>query len=88
MIRDGRVVAAGRRTSRCRPGATVVDARGKWVTPGIVAGFSRIGLVEVDAVDATNDIQANTSPFSAAIDVVAGDQPAGQRRSRSAAPPA
>ena len=56
-------------------GATVVDARGKWVTPGIVAGFSRIGLVEVDAVDATNDIQADTSPFSAAIDVAPAINP-------------
>ncbi len=53
----------------------MVDARGKWVTPGIVAGFSRIGLVEVDAVDASNDSQANTSPFSAAIDVVPAINP-------------
>jgi imidazolonepropionase-like amidohydrolase len=39
------------------------------VTPGIIAGFSRVGLVEVDAVQGTNDVQANGSPFSAAIDV-------------------
>ena len=26
--------------------ATIIDARGKWVTPGIVAGFSRLGLAE------------------------------------------
>src|SRR5687767_15287172 len=54
VIRDGRVVAAGAGIG-VPAGATVVDATGKWVTPGIVAGFSRIGLVEVDAVDATND---------------------------------
>jgi len=68
VVRDGRVVAAGAGVA-VPDGATVVDARGKWVTPGIVSGFSRIGLVEVDAVDSTNDIAANTSPFSAAIDV-------------------
>jgi imidazolonepropionase-like amidohydrolase len=68
VIRDGRVVAAGANVA-VPAGATIVDARGKWVTTGIVAGFSRIGLVEVDAVDPTNDVQANTSPFSAAIDV-------------------
>ena len=45
------------------------------MTPGIVAGFSRIGLVEVDAVDATNDVQANNSPFSAAIDVAPAINP-------------
>ncbi len=57
VIRDGRVVAAGANVP-VPPGATHFDASGRWVTPGIVAGFSRIGLVEVDAVDATNDIQA------------------------------
>jgi len=74
VIRDGRVVAAGAGVA-VPAGATVVDASGKWVTPGIVAGFSRIGLVEVDAVDASNDIQADTSPFSAAIDVVPAINP-------------
>ena len=49
VIRDGRVVAAGANVA-VPAGATMIDARGKWVTPGIVAGFSRIGLVEVDAV--------------------------------------
>jgi imidazolonepropionase-like amidohydrolase len=74
VIRDGRVAAAGAGVG-VPAGATVVDATGKWVTPGIVAGFSRIGLVEVDAVDATNDIQASNSPFSAAIDVAPAINP-------------
>lgn len=74
LIRDGRVVAAGANVA-VPPGAQVVDARGKWVTPGVVAGFSRIGLVEVDAVDATNDTQANNSPFNAAIDVAPAINP-------------
>ena len=29
-------------------GTQVIDATGKWVTPGIVAGFSRLGLADVD----------------------------------------
>jgi imidazolonepropionase-like amidohydrolase len=74
LIRDGRVVAVGANVA-VPAGATIVDARGKWVTPGVVAGFSRIGLVEVDAVDATNDTQANTSPFNAAIDVAPAVNP-------------
>ena len=74
VVRDGRVVAAGANVG-VPAGATVVDARGKWVTPGIVAGFSRIGLIEVDAVDATNDVSANNSPFSAAIDVAPAINP-------------
>lgn len=68
VIRDGRVVAAGANVA-VPAGATVVDATGKWVTPGIVAGFSRVGLVEVDAVSGTNDVRASNTPFNAAIDV-------------------
>ena len=74
VIRDGRVVAAGAIVA-VPPGAQVVDARGKWVTPGVVAGFSLIGLVEVDAVSASNDTRANTSPFNAAIDVAPAVNP-------------
>ncbi len=74
VIRDGRVVAAGANVA-IPANAERIDASGRWVTPGVVAGFSRIGLVEVDAVDATNDAQANNSPFSAAIDVVPAINP-------------
>src|ERR1044072_8493123 len=68
LIRGGRIVAVGAdvRIPAC---AQRVDAQGKWVTPGIVAGFSTLGLVEVDGVDQTNDVSAGGSPFSAAIDI-------------------
>ena len=74
VIRNGRIVAAGQGVAV--PGdAQRVDATGKWVTPGLVAGFSRVGLVEVDAVGATNDVQASDAPFSAAIDVAPAINP-------------
>ena len=74
VIRNGRVVAAGRNVA-VPADAQRVDATGKWVTPGIVAGFSRVGLIEVDAVSATNDVSASNSPFSAAIDVAPAINP-------------
>jgi imidazolonepropionase-like amidohydrolase len=74
VIRDGRVVAAGRDVA-VPAGAQRIDAAGRWVTPGIVAGFSRVGLIEVDAVAATNDTSASNSPFSAAIDVAPAINP-------------
>jgi len=74
VLRDGRVVAAGAGVA-VPAGAQMIDAAGKWVTPGIVAGFSRVGLVEVDAVDSTNDVQAANSPFSAAIDIAPAINP-------------
>ncbi|WP_425566808.1 amidohydrolase family protein [Sphingomonas swuensis] len=67
VIRDGRVVAAGAGVA-VPAGARTIDATGKWVTPGIVAGFSRLGLVDVDAVAGTNDTSSD-GPFSAALDV-------------------
>lgn len=67
VISNGRVVAAGAGV-RAPAGARTIDATGKWVTPGIVAGFSRLGLVDVDAVDGTNDTSSE-GPFSAALDV-------------------
>ena len=74
VIDNGRVVAAGRGVA-VPAGATVVDAQGRWVTPGIVAGFSRVGLLEVDQVNPTNDVSAANSPFSAAIDVAPAINP-------------
>jgi len=68
LIRGDRVVAAGANVT-IPADARRIDATGKWVTPGIFAGFSRIGLVEVGAVSQTNDENAKGSPFSAALDV-------------------
>ena len=68
IIQNGRIAAAGRGVT-VPAGATVVDAGGKWVTPGIIAGFSRLAIVEVDAVDPSEDAEAEKSPFSAALDI-------------------
>src|SRR4051812_48574505 len=76
VIRDGRVVAAGNIRMKLPAGTQVIDATGKWVTPGIVAGFSRLGLSEVDlSADGSDDQTADKGPFSAAIDVVPGINP-------------
>jgi len=68
VIRDGRVVAAGDVRMKLPAGTQVIDATGKWVTPGIVAGFSRLGLADVDlSAEGADDTTAN-GPFSAALD--------------------
>lgn len=74
IISNGRVTAAGSNVA-VPAGAQRIDATGKWVTPGLVAGFSRIGLAGVDAVDDSNDSSAKTSPFSASLDVSTGVNP-------------
>ena len=87
VIRNGRIVGAGYNFPVPRD-AEVIDARGKWVTPGIVAGFSRLGLAEVDlsmheeegaggsqdTAGSADDSTAN-GPFNAAIDVVPAINP-------------
>lgn len=74
VVRDGTIVAAGAGVA-IPAGARTVDAGGKWVTPGVFAGFSRLGLSEVDAVDGTNDKSGGKSGFSAAIDVAPAIDP-------------
>ncbi|MBH1992968.1 MAG: amidohydrolase family protein [Sphingomonadaceae bacterium] len=73
VITGGKVVAAGAGIA-VPPGAKTIDASGKWVTPGLVSGYSHVGLVEVPAVKETNDTNAR-SPFSAAIDVAPAINP-------------
>ncbi|MDP5281227.1 amidohydrolase family protein [Sphingomonas sp. DG1-23] len=75
VVQGGRVVAAGTGVVAVPAGARVVDAGGRWVTPGIFAGFTRMGIVEVDAVSGTNDVSAGSSPFNAALDVAPAVNP-------------
>ncbi|MDZ3831105.1 MAG: amidohydrolase family protein [Sphingopyxis sp.] len=76
VVRGGKVVAAGAGVA-VPAGVERVDAQGRWVTPGIVAAFSRVGLVEVDAVSGTNDRSARRSRFSAGLDIAPALNPMG-----------
>lgn len=71
VIDRGKIVAAGTAGRVNVPAwAQRIDARGKWVTPGLVSGFSQIGLAEVDlSAEGSDDTSASRSPHSAAIDV-------------------
>jgi imidazolonepropionase-like amidohydrolase len=74
VIRDGRIAAVGAGVA-VPAGAQVLDAQGKWVTPGLIGGFTRLGLLEVDAVEGSNDTEAEDSPYSAAVDVAPAINP-------------
>lgn len=54
LIRDGRIAAVGANID-IPAGAQRIDATGKWVTPGLFESSTTMGLVEVDAVQETND---------------------------------
>ena len=76
VVRGGKVVAAGAGVA-VPAGVERVDAEGKYVTPGIVAAFSRVGLTEVDAVSGTNDRSAPRTRFSAGLDIAPALNPMG-----------
>lgn len=74
LVRNGRVVAAGAEVP-VPAGAQTIDATGKWVSAGIVGGFTRLGIIEVDGVRATDDSSAGNTVYSAAIDVSSAVNP-------------
>jgi len=76
IVRGGKVVAAGARIA-VPAGVETVDAEGRYVTPGIVAAFSRVGLTEVDAVSGSNDRSAPRTRFSAGLDIAPALNPMG-----------
>ena len=65
VINNGRIVSVG--MDAAPAGAAVVDARGKWITPGLFAAMSRIGLAELDSEDSTNNTSASRSKFQASL---------------------
>ena len=74
VVRGGKVVAAGAGVA-VPAGLRVIDAQGKWVTPGLVVAVTDLGLRDVEAVDDSNDTEASKSAFSAALDIAAAINP-------------
>jgi len=74
VFRDGRIVAAGAGVG-VPAGATVIDARGKWVAAGIVAGLTDMGLVDSSGVEESSDVRSGDSPFAAGIDIAPAINP-------------
>lgn len=68
VIKAGKVVAVGREV-RPDPSIPTLDGTGTWVTPGIFAAMTDLGLYDVGAVEESNDRSASTSRFNAALDV-------------------
>ncbi|MDN3646789.1 amidohydrolase family protein [Pontixanthobacter aestiaquae] len=56
----------------------VIDAKGAWVTPGIFAAVTDIGVFDVSGVRNSNDGGASDSRFSAALDISQAINPASE----------
>jgi len=73
LIQNGKIVAVGAGVS-VPGGAKVIDASGKWVTPGLVHAYSSLGLSQVGSVDATNE-GSHSGDINAAFNVAEGIDP-------------
>jgi len=76
VIRDGAIVDVGANVS-IPDGATVIDAEGGWITPGLFHPQTQLGLVEVALESSARDSAASGSPFTASLDVEDAFNPAG-----------
>ncbi|MDX2234849.1 MAG: amidohydrolase family protein [Hyphomonadaceae bacterium] len=67
LFTDSRIVAVG--PSIAAPaGARVIDAAGRWVTPGAIAAMSELGLSEISGSGAANDASLASPLISAAAE--------------------
>jgi imidazolonepropionase-like amidohydrolase len=66
LLRDGRIAAVGR-DLQAPQGAVVVDASGKWVTPGLIDAHSHLGVYPSPEVDANADGNELTNPVTAEV---------------------
>jgi imidazolonepropionase-like amidohydrolase len=66
LLQGGRIAAVGRQLA-APAGAVVIDARGKWVTPGIIDAHSHLGVYASPEVDAHSDGNEMTDPVTADV---------------------
>ena len=63
IIRNGKISQIG--TDLVAPAnADIISADGRWVTPGLIAPFSRLGLMDIGGEDVTNDTSSGDSKTS------------------------
>lgn len=84
VITDGKITAVGANVS-VPSSARIIDASGQWVTTGLMAPATQIGVNEVSLEGATTDHTINSgspfsgqrseAPFSAAFDIAPGINP-------------
>jgi imidazolonepropionase-like amidohydrolase len=74
LMDAGKIVAVGKDVI-LPDGVKIIDAKGKWITPGIIDPHSHIGVFSSPRVPATNDLNEKTSPNTADVWVEHGVWP-------------
>ena len=78
VVQNGNVTYAGAPDGRSFESGEVIDVNDAWVTPGLFASVTTLGLSDVGAVSESNDTSAGGAPFSAALDVAPIVNPSSQ----------
>lgn len=73
VITNGRITAVGRDVA-VPPGATTIDAAGRWVTPGLFDAASTLGLTQVGSIQGTNEA-SKEGDLNPAFNVAEGVNP-------------
>jgi imidazolonepropionase-like amidohydrolase len=66
LMQDGRISAVGQNLT-APAGATVIDASGRFVTPGIIDAHSHLGVYPAPSITATQDGNEITQPNTAEV---------------------
>jgi imidazolonepropionase-like amidohydrolase len=67
LLVDGKIASVGPGAGVAPTGATVVDVRGKWVTPGIIDSHSHMGVYSSPDTEAHSDGNEATKPVTAEV---------------------
>lgn len=74
LMEDGVITAVGRDV-QVPPGARVIDATGKVVTPGLFDSSTRLGVTEIGSYEGTSDSSSDNDRMTAAFNVAQGINP-------------
>jgi imidazolonepropionase-like amidohydrolase len=66
LLENGRITAVGQSVN-APPNAVVIDATGKWVTPGVIDTHSHLGVYAAPGIESLQDGNEMTNPVTAEV---------------------
>ncbi|MFT4254196.1 MAG: amidohydrolase [Caulobacter sp.] len=67
VVQDGKIIAVGGPDTPVPAGVTTIDAKGKWITPGVIDAHSHLGVYPSPGVQAKSDGNEATDPNTAQV---------------------